>query len=109
MATAGTKLNARLTRSSRTSTDNKTVGGGPGIVEREPSVEPLTMDGSMEVSLIDPVCGVDLRGFPPDLLIRAEHSGKAYYFCSTDCLLRFQATPEDFVRGGLVVGEEGAA
>jgi YHS domain-containing protein len=56
-----------------------------------------------ELSFIDPVCGGDLKGAPADTTRQAEHGGKAYYFCSVECLSRFRATPGDFVTDPLLV------
>jgi Cu+-exporting ATPase len=45
---------------------------------------------------IDPVCGmsVDENSAPA----KADHQGKTYYFCSTDCKMKFQREPQKYAR-----------
>jgi len=43
----------------------------------------------------DPVCGMNVR--PESAVGSAEHSGRTYYFCGTNCLKRFQADPDHFL------------
>src|SRR5260370_9804826 len=44
----------------------------------------------------DPVCGMDV--VPERAAGSAEHLGKTYYFCSKNCVQKFQADPERFLR-----------
>ncbi len=41
----------------------------------------------------DPVCGMQVN---PAEAEKAEHDGKTYYFCSSDCREQFEASPDDF-------------
>jgi len=41
----------------------------------------------------DPVCGMNVDPKLSISPIRHEHEGKTYYFCSAQCLSRFQAEP----------------
>ena len=43
----------------------------------------------------DPVCGADLNGLT---LFEAEHDGRAYRFCSSECRDAFKAHPERFAQ-----------
>ena len=43
----------------------------------------------------DPVCGMTVD--PARAAGRADHHGTTYYFCSTRCLERFQASPDEFL------------
>ena len=44
----------------------------------------------------DPVCGmsVDENAAPA----KAEHQGHTYYFCSTECKVKFEREPQKYVR-----------
>ena len=42
---------------------------------------------------IDVVCGGEVD---PSTALCVEHEGKAYYFCSDECLEAFRESPEDF-------------
>lgn len=44
---------------------------------------------------IDPVCGMEVD--PQSAAGSFEHGGKAYYFCSTECLADFTEDPESFL------------
>ena len=46
---------------------------------------------------IDPVCGMTVD--PADAAGSYEYRGQRYYFCNASCLKRFQANPEEFLRG----------
>ena len=48
-----------------------------------------------EAQALDPVCGMTVN--PETAAGSYEYSGKTYYFCSTHCLHRFQADPEEFL------------
>ena len=45
---------------------------------------------------IDPVCGmsVDENTAPA----KATYQGQTYYFCSTDCKMKFEREPEKYLR-----------
>jgi Cu+-exporting ATPase len=45
---------------------------------------------------IDPVCGMTVE--PETAAGRFDHGGEAYYFCSTHCLDRFRAAPNEYVK-----------
>ena len=45
---------------------------------------------------IDPVCGMTVDEH--SAAGSAEHHGEHYYFCSTNCLNKFQAAPENYIR-----------
>src|SRR5581483_10572886 len=47
---------------------------------------------------IDPVCGMEVEA--AEAAGSAEYHGRTYYFCSENCLERFQAAPGEFVSGG---------
>ena len=44
----------------------------------------------------DPICGMDVDPKAPNV-IKAQHGGKTYYFCSEHCKKTFQAHPEKYV------------
>jgi Cu+-exporting ATPase len=44
----------------------------------------------------DPVCGMTVE--PATAAGSAEHAGKAYWFCSTHCQKKFQASPEQYLK-----------
>lgn len=50
----------------------------------------------VEPSSIDPVCGMTVT--PERTTVSHEHDGVTYYFCSTNCLHKFKADPESFLR-----------
>lgn len=43
---------------------------------------------------IDPVCKMEVD--PNDAAATSEHEGRIYYFCSSGCKRRFEASPEQF-------------
>lgn len=45
----------------------------------------------------DPVCGMLVR--PEEAAGMREHEGRTYYFCSHDCLKRFDRAPGRYVSG----------
>ncbi len=45
---------------------------------------------------IDPICGMTVE--PESAAGRFDHHDEAYYFCSTHCLDRFRAAPEEYVK-----------
>ncbi len=51
---------------------------------------------SAGASEIDPVCGMSVD--PARAAGSVEYAGKTYYFCSTHCVLKFQADPEHYLR-----------
>ena len=55
-----------------------------------PSVNPI-----VEPEVIDPVCGMSI--LPSDAVGQVTHRGQTYYFCSQNCLDKFQATPEAYL------------
>ncbi|HXH81762.1 MAG TPA: YHS domain-containing protein [Candidatus Tectomicrobia bacterium] len=44
----------------------------------------------------DPVCGMEVR--EQQAAGQAQHQGRTYYFCSTDCQRQFQNDPERYAR-----------
>src|SRR5436309_2890558 len=44
----------------------------------------------------DPVCGMHIEA--KDAAGTLEHNGNAYYFCSTSCIEKFKAHPENYLR-----------
>lgn len=56
-----------------------------------PSPHPAPAD-----SFVDPVCGMTVD--PPSAAGSLIHLGKTYYFCSTHCVSKFQANPEQFLK-----------
>jgi P-type Cu+ transporter len=56
---------------------------------------------------IDPVCGMEVD--PTTAKHRAEHAGTTYFFCSDSCRRKFEARPEDFLRGLRVNMDDAAA
>ena len=47
------------------------------------------------VKVKDPVCGMEVD--PPSAAGHVEHQGKTYYFCSRNCLSKFEADPTKYV------------
>ena len=45
---------------------------------------------------IDPICGMTVE--PATAAGRFDHEGRTYYFCSTRCLDRFRAAPDQYVK-----------
>ncbi len=43
----------------------------------------------------DPVCGMSVD-VNDELVEHYEHNGRTYYFCSSDCRQRYEASPDDF-------------
>lgn len=43
----------------------------------------------------DPVCGMEVE--ESEAAGQSEHEGRTYYFCSTACKDRFDASPEDYI------------
>lgn len=43
----------------------------------------------------DPICGMDVE--ESEAAGQSEHEGTTYYFCSTGCKERFDASPEDHI------------
>ena len=43
---------------------------------------------------IDPVCGMQIE--EQDVAGQTEHEGRTYYFCSTACKDKFEASPEEY-------------
>jgi Cu+-exporting ATPase len=44
----------------------------------------------------DPVCGMDVSD--RDAKVNAQHGGKTYNFCSTECRDKFQQNPDRYAR-----------
>jgi YHS domain-containing protein len=42
----------------------------------------------------DPVCGMQIE--EAEAAGQTEHDGRTYYFCSTACKDRFEASPEEY-------------
>ena len=51
---------------------------------------------------IDPICGMTVE--PATAAGRFDHDGETYYFCSTRCLDRFRAAPNQYVKKAPIVG-----
>lgn len=45
--------------------------------------------------IADPVCGMDIE--PKEAFANREHMGQKYYFCSEDCVNKFDADPHHYV------------
>ena len=43
----------------------------------------------------DPVCGMEVE--ESEAAGQSDHEGTTYYFCSTTCKDRFDASPEDYI------------
>ena len=50
----------------------------------------------MATKAVDPVCGMTVD--PSEAAGSYEYNGQTYYFCSTNCLYRFQEDPERFLQ-----------
>jgi P-type Cu+ transporter len=50
---------------------------------------------STEYEVLDPVCGMTI--LPSEAVGHVDHEGRTYYFCSQDCLDKFQTTPDAFL------------
>lgn len=55
----------------------------------------------------DPVCGMLVD--PRQAAGQRAHQGKTYYFCSSDCLAKFDKMPERYVTPGPQGENSGAA
>ncbi len=44
----------------------------------------------------DPVCGMEL--YPDEAAEQTEYQGKDYYFCSGQCLEKFEKEPNSYVQ-----------
>lgn len=44
----------------------------------------------------DPVCGMKIN--TQDAASSSQHEGRTYYFCSTNCRLRFDQNPQQYVK-----------
>ncbi len=42
----------------------------------------------------DPVCGMEIDS--EKAFARREHGGQTFYFCSQDCVSKFDANPHDY-------------
>src|SRR5438552_14633834 len=47
-----------------------------------------------KTSVKDPVCGMTVD--PASAKAKADHAGRTYYFCCTECEQKFQAAPEEY-------------
>jgi heavy metal translocating P-type ATPase len=54
-----------------------------------------------EKKYTDPVCGMQVSKHPEKT---ARFQGVAYYFCSSSCVSKFTATPENYVKAKKVIG-----
>ncbi len=52
-------------------------------------------DPAASAKVKDPVCGMDVD--PDTAKHRHEHAGKAYYFCSAGCRLKFESDPQKYL------------
>ncbi len=57
----------------------------------------LIRDREVTVMQADPVCGIRVR--ERGNRQRVEYAGQAYFFCSPECLERFDAQPDLFTAG----------
>jgi Cu+-exporting ATPase len=55
----------------------------------------------------DPVCGMQID--EKNAAGKAQHQGRSYYFCSTQCQQKFEHNPEQYARAGGGKPEPGAA
>lgn len=55
----------------------------------------------------DPVCGMMIKD--TDAVATSEYNGQPYYFCSKDCKIEFDESPEDYAgkTGGAADGGRG--
>ncbi|MFZ6734293.1 heavy metal translocating P-type ATPase [Undibacterium sp. Ji42W] len=56
---------------------------------------------SQDKKFTDPVCGMQVSKNPEKT---ARFQGNAYYFCSTSCVSKFNAAPENYVKAKKVIG-----
>ncbi len=56
---------------------------------------------AQEKKYTDPVCGMQVSKNPEKT---ARFQGTAYYFCSTSCVSKFNAAPENYVKAKKVIG-----
>lgn len=42
----------------------------------------------------DPVCDMDITS--RDIIYKSDYKGRTYYFCSYECMKRFQDNPEKY-------------
>jgi YHS domain-containing protein len=71
-----------------------------GCQPREDAVETgVQPEPVIETAHKDPVCGMVVDPQSP-YTITYEHQGQTYYFCSEECLKKFQADPDSYVRMG---------
>ena len=59
----------------------------------EPEVPTQSM--ALDFSSKDPVCGMTLE--PLQARGKAQYRGTTYFFCSPDCMHKFQASPAKYV------------
>jgi YHS domain-containing protein len=65
----------------------------PSVEGQESSQSTHWSQGSSAQQATDPVCGMQVS---PAEAEKAEHNGKTYHFCSSDCREQFEASPDDF-------------
>lgn len=51
----------------------------------------------------DPVCGMTIES--DKAAAKAQHQGKTYYFCSTQCGQKFESAPERYAQSADRTGE----
>lgn len=58
-------------------------------------------DKTQDKKFTDPVCGMQVSKNPEKM---ARFQGTAYYFCSTSCVDKFNAAPENYVKAKKIIG-----
>jgi YHS domain-containing protein len=76
-------------------TRKETIMPKSSSVEGQGSKSSSFSQGSTAQQATDPVCGMQVNTQEANVE-KAEHNGKTYYFCSSDCREQFEASPHDF-------------
>jgi Cu+-exporting ATPase len=82
---------------------------GTELPVEQQAPEPVAASGGLARSHIDPVCKMVVR--EGSEAGKWDYKGTTYYFCNPNCLRRFQAEPERFLKTGesAGMGEEAAS
>lgn len=68
------------------------------IQERRAAAAAQPSAKAEQAEAVDPVCGMTVK--VPEMAPRAEHKGRAYFFCCGGCKERFVASPEKYLAAG---------
>src|SRR5215471_12892936 len=60
--------------------------------DRRPNMTEMDLSKATSASAVDPVCG--MRVDPETAKFSYQHDGRAYFFCCSGCLSKFQVDPE---------------